>query len=239
MSTHVTHGIPKPEISHSLTRAPTAAHTPSNHTFARRGSFHVPTEQTYWFFRDEACTSSSQVVTEARRQPGLLNNRHEERCRTTANHYAQRTTSEGYHHPKFQENPTRVQKLRGECEPCFPTDQGSEGKTERGTSRPPHHHNPQHHSKAPPYVCVPFVVGVVHSYVSYRVPCTFSNGAAPGSLVRCLPVCSSPRSRSRRLRVGGCSPCTVMRDKVLPRAPPINWGFASRINDVRSPIFHS
>ena len=99
VSTHVTHAIPKPEISQSLTRTPTAAQAPSNHTFARRGSFHVPTEQTHWFFRDEACGSSSQVVTEARRQPGPLNNRHQERCRRTAKHYAQRTTFEGYHHP--------------------------------------------------------------------------------------------------------------------------------------------
>ena len=72
MSTHVTHAIPQPEISQSLTRTPTAAQAPSNHTFARRGSFHVPTEQTTGFFRDEACGSSSQVVTEARRQPGPL-----------------------------------------------------------------------------------------------------------------------------------------------------------------------
>ena len=76
---------------------------------------------------------------------------------------------------------------------------------------PPHHHNPEHHSKTPPYGCVPVVVGV-HFYVSYRVPCTCSSGAAPDSLIRCLPVISMPRSRSRRLRLGGCSPCTVLRE---------------------------
>ena len=41
VSTHVTHAIPKPEISQNFTQAPKAAQAPSNHTLARRGSFHV------------------------------------------------------------------------------------------------------------------------------------------------------------------------------------------------------